>query len=240
MRNVLVVIVTFLLSFSAQAEYDGYHISFTIEDTKGVRSKGYAYVAAAYLNTDSLQNTNYLIKALDQNRQDEWDKKTTLAYYKSRIIYNYFSIPDQQRQYEYFLTGEITFKDSLIRKITIIEMIDWGYLSGISMLKTNDFSWAESEPIKAYSFSSDLCSWQILVHEKDKSIERIINKVELLAKEKEIIEQEIDQQDLQDLNNTEELSHKLEIINQAIEEQVGKAIKQLKGYKVAVVTYCTC
>lgn len=239
MNKILVVILTVLFSFSAKAEYNGYHISFTIEKVNGQKIKGYAYIAAAYLNLDSLQNTKYLKKALDQDRQEDWADRKSLTYYKSRIVYNYTSVFDQQSSHEYYLTEEATLGYKSIKKITVDDMIDWSYLSGMTVLKTSDLTWLDSKPAKSYALSAFLCDYQLFVHENNKKIDTIIGRAQSLMEELALLEHNISEQQSNGSEN-DEIEAQLDEIHEKIDDEISKAIKQLEGYNIVIVSFCTC
>lgn len=239
MKNILVVFFTILFSISARAEYNGYHISFTIENVNGQESKGYVYVASAYLKMDSLQSTEYLKRALDQSDRDEnWENRKALTYYKERIIYHYKPVNDRygsQESYEYHLIGITKMSFNSIKKITIDEMIDWSYTTWLSILqKSSDLSWLKSKPMKSYFFTSFLCEYQVFVHEKNDAIDRLINKLVQIQTEINKIEA------TENYWEEVELRNKLDEAYEKMEEEVNKFIEQLFGFKIVIISFCTC
>lgn len=230
MKKVLIIIVTVFLSLSAKAEYNGYHITFTIETTNDLKLKGYSYVASAYLEMDSLQNTNYLKRALNQNSTGDWDKRESFTYFKRRIVYNYNNyFYDQQKQHEYYLTEKTALPCKSIKNIRIDDMIDWSYLSNMVILNTSDFNWLKSKPVKRYFFGSYLCEYEFFVHENNKKISQLL---------KPLIAQNEKLNQIEKSNNTTE--RELAEAYENADEVINDVIEQLKGYKVVVVVFCTC
>lgn len=223
MKNAFTFLTIILLSTSVRAEYNGYHIKFSIETTNGEINNGYAYVASAYLNIDSLKNTEYLKKALDQSGK-EWDDRDSLVYFNERIKYEYKMVGDSlgEKIPIYALKSRQAILSSEIMPISIEEMIDYTYLIGISSpLSISDTVWIKKEPLSSYSFGGYLCYHQIYIHQNSKKIDRIINL--LKAKQAEINNIEID------YHNGDE-----------IDKEFWEMIKQLYGEKVVIITECTC
>lgn len=247
MKNILILFFTVLFSISAKADYNGYHITFTIENISGQKSKGYVYVT--YLKMDSLQNTEYLKRALDQSIQDEnWENRNTLTYYKERIIYNYIpayipveeQLDNTEQSYEYYLTRKTKMLFSSIKKITIDEMINWSYAIGMSVLKeSSDLSWLKEKPIKSYFFNSYLCEFQIFTHEKNDRIDEHINRLTKIQKEIDKIATDYGNSEHSN-NERDKLMSKLEETYEKMSDEVDKFIEQLEGYKIVIITSCTC
>lgn len=222
MNKILTFIFLLALSLSLRAEYDGYYISFTIEQVNGKKQKGYVYMASAYLDMDSLHNTNYLKRALGGKDGDDQDSMT---YFKHRIDYHYRNTWDSSissKYTTYYLTGQKKMPFRLIKKITIDEMIDHTYLFGISTdLKLADTSWIKTEPVKILSYSGYLCSYQVMVHQQSKRLTEVLKRLD--AKQKQLSSMELDSEN-----------------GDKADEEIGKLISELEGLKVVVITECTC
>ena len=181
MRKILIIILAFLFSPSIKAEYNGYHITIAIEHINGQISKGYVYIAADYLNMDSLHSTSYLKKALDQSWK-EYDKRDSLVYFKARIKYDYTSLLDSSKQLYsiYYLTSKTALSFQSIKRITIENMIDFGYTQSIANeLKLSDTTWMKIAPLRTLTFSGYLISCQIFVHKESSKVNEIIKELEM-------------------------------------------------------------
>ena len=177
MKKILILSTIFFLSTTVRAEYNGYHIRFELETTKGETKFGFVYVASAYLKMDSLKNTNYLKKALDQS-WGEWNKRDSLVYFKERIEYKFRYVGDSlgEENSIYSLANKQAISANEIKSITITEMIEETYLVGVSSpLSISDTIWTNREPLSSYSFSGYLCYHQIYVHISSKKTDRIID-----------------------------------------------------------------
>jgi hypothetical protein len=183
-------------------------------------------VAAAYLDMDSLKNTDYLKLALDKSGK-EWDKRDSLEYFAHRVSYHYRNTFDStgEQHTTYFLTGREKTAFSAIKKITIHEMIDHTYLYGISTnLDLKDTSWIKTRPVKTFSIGGYLCSHQVYVHQNSPKVTAILKRLE--AKRAEIEKMDTDSDDPDKWDKTD--------------EEVWMIIRELEGLKVVVITECTC
>lgn len=229
MKNILIVFFTILSSISARAEiYDSYHISFTIEDINGQKSKGYVHIPTAYFELDSIQSTAYLKRVLSRWWSEEDD---TLTYFKERIIYNYKSsvTGTSQETYTYYLKGKTKIPLSSIKNITIDEVFDWDFVTTILVLKeSSDLSWLKEKPIKSYFFSTFMCEEnQIFVYEENHVIEKLIKK--LIEVNKELDEIETNEKK-PNYNSTE--------YHNELTDKENEIYEKMKGYKIVVVTTC--
>lgn len=227
MKKVLFMLFTILIMSSAKADYNGYHISFTIEKSGGKLSKGFVYVASVYLNQDSLKSTNYLKKALDQSFK-EGGERDSLTYFAHRLKYEYRSVgsPEDSKTSTYTLKDKAVVAFDEIVSIKIDQMIQYGYLVGISSdLKLSDTTWTKKDPVKNVSYSGYLCYHQLLVHVNSDKIEAILKRLE--AKQKEIDELDF---------NTDD-GYK---IGDKIDEELWEIVSELVGEKVVVISECTC
>jgi hypothetical protein len=230
MKRILIIIIAVVYSTSLRAEYNGYHITLSIENAKGQISKGYVYVASAYLNTDSLNNSEYLKKALDQSCKD-WDKRDRLTYFKERIKYEYTTVWDNSwtKNSIYYLTGKTVLSFKSIKNIKIEEMIDFGYTQGIANeLKLSDTTWMKREPLNKVSFGGYLHSYQIFIHENSPKINEIIKQLEIKQKE-------IDNTELQDDNGDTDYRK-----GDKIDEELWEIIKKLNKFKVVIIAESSC
>ncbi len=223
MNKLLGILIFTLITITARAEYNGYHIKFKIETTKGETRIGFVYVPSAYFDKDSIQSTDYLKYALDQSWGDR-DNKDSLFYFKERIKYQYQEVGNTQgEKREIFALNNkqsISYKD--IKLITIIEMQDFTYLIGVSSpLSISDVTWISKKPLQSYAFSGYLCYYQVFVHVNSKKIEGIIKR--LNAKQKSIENMDVDYEN-----------------GDAVDDELWKIIKELYGEKVVVITECTC
>ena len=219
MKKIITILIVIFLSISVRAEYNGYHIKFAIKTTKEKINIGFVYVASAYLNTDSLKNTEYLKKALNKS-----DKKDSLVYFRERIKYEYRNVGDSlgEKIQIYSLNNKQAISLQDIMSISIVEMIDDSYLIGISSpLSISDTTWINKAPLSSYAFGGYLCYHQIFVHKSSKKIENIINKLKTKQKILEGVE----------------INHEN---GDKIDGELWEIIKELYTEKVVIITECTC
>lgn len=230
MRKSLIILIAVLFSTSLRAEYNGYHITILFENVKGQITKGYVYVAAAYLNMDSLSNSEYLKRALDQSSKD-WSKRDSLTYFKNRIKYEYSAVLDSSgaKNSIYYLTGKAVVSFKSIKSLKIEEMIDFSYTQGISNeLKLSDTAWMKKEPMRKLSFGGYLNSYQIFIHENSSKIRAVIKQLEIKQKE-------IDKYNLQYEND--DTDH---IKGDKIDEELWMIIQKLNKQKVVIIVESSC
>ncbi len=224
MRIILLIFFTLYYSTILRAEYNGYLIKFEVETLEGNKFFGYSYLSTSYFNLDSLENTNYLITALDPGRGD-WEGDS-LIYYKERIKYEYRHVGnvDGEKIPIYTLNNRQVILDKEIKNIDILEIINQTYMVGISSpLSISDTTWSNKDPIESYSFGAYLCFHQIYIHERSKNIKNIIARLQ--AKQKEIDEIEFDSE-----------------MGDQLDNEISKMIDELSllDNKIVVITECSC
>lgn len=224
MRFILILLWSIVFSPLLKAEYNGYHLQFEIETVKGNKIIGYSYVYSSFFNSDSINDTNYLVKVLDLS--NDGVDGDSLHYFMDRIKYKYRQVGDSQGEKIpiYTLDNKQVIPDKEIRSIDILESINQTYMIGISSpLSISDTTWTNKEPLKSYSFGAYLCYHQIFIHKNSKEIENIITR--LSAKQKKTGKYEIDQ----------ETGDKLDAeFSRIIEELI------LLDEKIVVITECSC
>ncbi len=223
MRFILALLFTLNL-ISAKAEYNGYHIQFKVETKQGDTQIGYVYVASAYFNTDSINNTNYLIKALDQSGK-EWLKRDSLVYFKERIKYEYRNVGDSlgPKNPIYTLDNRQIISAENIQSISVLDLIDYTYIISISsQLSIADTSWINTPPVQSFMAGGYLCYHQIFVHAPSKKVEAAIKAIKA-------IENATDPEEI-DYHDGDDLDEKIwEIISTICRED-----------KIVVISECTC
>jgi hypothetical protein len=214
MKNTIIAVFILLFSYAVKAEYNGYHFEFTIETTEGQLLKGYVYKASAYLDEDSLSNSDYLIKAFS----DDWNGHTdSIKYFKNRIKYNFYNQNDTG--FIFYLLNEEIIPSSSVKKIKIDEMIDYGYLSGIANeLTLRDTSWMKKRPVKIATAGGYLCDAQIFIHKDSKKIKKLLKEIEAIEAK------------YNDMGGG----------NDKFDDEIQKVIEKFKGEKVVIITTCTC
>jgi hypothetical protein len=225
MRKIISLLVIILLAIIVKAEYSGYHFKFQVVTIHGEVYTGYAYVAGAYIDLDSIRNTNYAKKALDQSWKD-WDERDSLVFYSNRIQYAYTYVWDSvgvDNQNKIFdLTTRKAFAHYEIKSIFILEVIDFSYTTWISnTLSVVDTSWMNKEPVSRFMVDGYLCSHQVFVHKSSKKIEKI--RKLLIRRMEEINGEE------NEYNEGDEL-----------DKEIWNIVCQLFGEKVVIVTSCSC
>jgi hypothetical protein len=230
MRKFVVLLLGILFSTSIKAEYNGFHITISIENEKGKLSKGFVYVASGYLTQDSLNNSDYLKRALNQGWKDS-DKQNRFTYFKERIEYEYTAVWDSSgtKNSIYYLTGKTHISCKAIKKITVEDMIDFGYAQAIANeIHASDTVWMKREPIRKVSFGGYLSFYQIFVHENSPKVNAIIEQLEL--KQKEIGNSELQE----DYGNSDYQR------GDKIDAELWAIIKKLNKQRVIIVATYSC
>lgn len=220
----------FLFYSVVKAEYNGFHITISIENNKGNLSKGFVYIASGYLNMDSLNNSTYLKSALNQ-AWDVSDKKSSFTYYKERIEYHYLAEWDSSgpKQVIYYLTGKTKVSFNSIKKITIEEMIDFGYSRQIANeIHASDTVWMNREPLQKATFGGYLNFYEIFIHENSPKINALLDQLEGMQKEIDTIE-------LQDeYGNTDYQK------GDKIDAELWAIIRKLNKHRVIIIATYSC
>ncbi len=230
--RVLALIFFLSITISVKAEYNGYFIKFTIENVNGQKSIGHVYIAEGYLNKDSLENTNYLKKALDKSEKD-WNKRDSLTYYKSRMIYEYlYPYPGNNpklKYVEYYLTDKTTIPSRAIKNIKILEMIEQSYADGIANeLKLSDTIWMKNKPVEVLTIGGFLNSYIIFIHENSPKISEIKKLIEKKKKEINTLNSQYQNREI-----SSDLMDK-------IDSEVNKIIEKFNDQKVVVIGQYSC
>ena len=238
--KIIFTVLLFLGFQSAFAEYNGWFITFELETTAGERIIGNVYRASAYFKRDSLANQNYVTKRLIQT--DLNHKDSGFTYFQHLITYIYTPYEDSDTARIYTLAGKQTIEESEILRITVLNLVDFGYLMGISNhLNIEDTIWMQKPPLKTYSADGYLCSWQIFVHEQSKNTEQILAELTESMNEYKSKIAEL-QEILQGEENEayREAEVKMVKLEESRDEKTFEFLDKLDGEKVVIISFCSC
>ncbi|HZH69912.1 MAG TPA: hypothetical protein VFD80_05645 [Flavobacteriaceae bacterium] len=232
MKNLVTLYILILFSVPAKAEYESYQITLTIEKKNGQKYEGYVHIPTVYLKIDSIQNPAYLKRAL--NWHNGWENEDYLTYFKERLKYEYKYAPVKTEQlrlisHAYYLTNKTKIPLDSIKSITVDDIFDWNYAANILVLdESPDLTWLKSEPITTYFVSSLMCEEiQIFVHQKNDTIDKLINKFTEVLKEKDDVE-----------TNEKNLNYGDIIYYNELSDELNNFYETMKGYKVVIVSFC--
>ena len=240
MKKLFLILIGILLqTHSLKAEYNGWYIKFKIITQNQEELIGNIYIAQAYFEKDSINNSNYVIErfnTLDHQSED------TLVYYKNLLKYNFQPEEDTSTYTEYGLINQQKIHVKDIKSIEVLNMIYFWYLSGIASTHTiADTIWMKSKPIKVFRTGGTLCDWQIFVHETSENTEKTIIKLEELQRsfstKIEALEADLEYLDGEEYYETEE---KIEKLEREIDKQFQELLTPFKGEKVVIISFCSC
>lgn len=222
MRFIIIFLFSFVFSTILKAEYNGYQIKFEMETVTGNKIIGYVYTSKS-IESDSINNTNYLKNVLDRTWEGDGD---SLHYYKERIKYKYKRVSvNQGKKYSiYGLNNMQVISKHEIKSIEILETINQSFMVGISSpLSISDTTWINKEPLKSYSFGAYLCFHQIYIHVTSQKIENILSKLQ--SKQIEVDETDFGQK-----------------MGDKLDDEFHEIIAELirLDEKVVVLTECSC
>lgn len=208
----LILIFVLLIPFYTKAEYDKWNFKIAIKTFEGKELVGYG-VTVIELNTDSLGNSNYLIKTLTEGQD-------SLLIYRNRIAYNNTSDKAPMHTTEYVLLNRIAISSKSIKSMKISDWDRGSTLCGIdNEITLSDRSWMNKKPIEIVHVFAHSCEYDIFIHEKNSKLDALVQEFKKVAKKYEKSEDPI---------NVDEIrAHQ-------------KLIKKMKGLKVVVISFCTC
>ncbi|HEX6432217.1 MAG TPA: hypothetical protein VF008_31210 [Niastella sp.] len=211
MKKIVYTIALLVSMLSAKAEYEWWLLKFTIEQTDGKKVTGYAYAFPTAFNKDSINNTRYLINAMDHL---DHKNDSAILLCKNRIRYDYKQQGGTDLEYIYTLATIVTIKTKNIRKITILEMLDSDYLSVIrNDITLQDTAWMRTKVVKTVVTGGYLCGYELYFHEYNSELEKLLKELKEKAKKAEANEEDM------------------------IMEPV---LKKIMRFKVIVIASCSC
>lgn len=223
MKSIFLLLTIILLSTTVRADYEGYHFQIELETINGKNEIGFIYLISIDLDSDSLNNTDYINALLKQNWKEENQNKN-LVYFKERVNYEYREVGDSlgEKMLIYSLFDEQTILSKEIKSITFIDLLYIPYSIGITNpISLSDTIWMNKEPLSSYHFSGYNCNYQVFIHKNSETLETIIK--DLKTKQVEINEADIDY-----------------IEGYAIDQQLWQIIEELFKEKVIIIGECTC
>lgn len=239
MNKLIICILFLLLTVHVKAEYNGWFIKFKITTKSQKELVGNVYIAQAYFEKDSINNSNYLIErfnTLDNQSED------SLVYYKNLLSYKYNQDGDTNTYTQYGLLNQEMIAINEIKSIEVINMIDFWYLSGIGSSHTiADTIWMKKAPVESFSFGGYLCGWDIFVHEATKKTDRILLQLKELT-ENHTLKIDSLEKNLKYLNGNDyyQTEEKIESLNDSIDEKASEILKLFDGEKVVILNFCSC
>ena len=212
MKN-LILILVLLIPLYTKAEYNEWNFKIDIKTVEGKELIGYGRTINEALTTDSLENTNYLINNLT-------DERDSLYVYLNRIVYITTFEVGQMQSTEYVLLNRIAIASKSIHRLKISE---WKMGSTLSNIENNitlsDTSWIYHKPVTVEHIYGNSCKYNIFIHKKSKKLDSIIKEFKEVAKKHG---KDKDPINVQEIREYQEL------------------IRKMKGLKVVVISFCTC
>jgi hypothetical protein len=239
MKQFLVTILLLACHFAA-AEYNGWYITFKITTTANQEITGHTYKASAYLDEDSLESSTYLIRHL--NRVGLTPDDPVFRYSKDLLEYTYVPILATETAKAYSLLNERSIPLAEIKRIVIIDMIDFGYLLNIAGNHSLvDTIWMKTPALESAYVDGYLCSYEVYVHEQSENTIAVLREMsEFNAKNKGKIEAwEAEMKDAMGAYY-QELEQKINDFQESLDEKASKIMAKLAGEKVVIISFCSC
>jgi hypothetical protein len=212
MKKIL-LIVGLLISSYTKAEYNEWNFKITIKTVEGKEVIGYGRTIKDAINTDSLENTNYLIKNLTEERDN-------IYIYLNRIVYTNTSDMAPMQSAEYVLLNRVAIASEFIQSLKISEWKMGSTLSNIdNNITLSDTSWIYHKPVTVVHINANSCEYDIFIHKKSKKLDSVIQEFKAVAKKHETDDDPV---------NVEEMREHQQLI------------REMQGLKVVVISFCTC
>jgi len=227
MFKIYVIIIPLLISFITKADGD-YMVEaeFMVSLVNGKHNIGYVETTGGKLIRDSLQNTEFLKRALTVKfRNRESDIIDTLVFYSNRFMYTYLSSSGENRIMDtvsaLFNRTAIAFND--IEKIKFIKLrVINAYF--INAMKLSDTVWCRTKLLQSVNIIGLLCEFELFVHETNPNVSSIIAKLKEKSKQHQ-----------QKFQSTELSYEELYVMD----EKLRALINKLSGEKTVAVQYCS-
>jgi len=211
MKKIIYTLIFLASMLSAKAEYEMWLLKFTIEQTDGKKITGYAFALPDAINKDSIKNTRYLIDAMDQL---DSNNDSAIMFSKNRIRYNYKQPGNNELAHRYTLANDATIKVKNIRKITMLEVLDYDFLSVIKNdITLADTAWMKTKIVKTVSTGGHLCGYELFFHEYNSELEKLLKELKERAKKAEAKEDD---------------------------SLMDAVFKKIMRFKVIVISSCAC
>lgn len=226
----LIILILFLTSLEAIAEYNAYQIKFIIELNDGSEIQAFTAIPSGYINNNEIPVETYLEenpKSLLQNFIVSGEGET--KYFANRIKYT-FDCGGDSKCWIYKVIDPKTLDFNSINCIDVLEIIDQSYISTLSSKHTiEDQEWMNSEPVERHRFGGLLCSSEIFIHKKTSKTDAIIKKLKKYSETLEVKAKQL------------ESSKDEEVLYKKADHEIGEIILEFdKLSKVVVITECTC
>lgn len=210
MIRLLLLILALACTMAARADFESYHLEFSIETYNGKIHKAYNHFVAGSFKADSLHLQDYFTDVMKKLSDDG---KGNFSFYQKRYTYLYADYPEAESKF-YYVADSTALRLSSIKKITLIEKHPAYYDTYLDNIN-NDAAWTKSVPVGHYEVSGFFCSYRIIIHQKSKAVDEALK--ELRALEEKFAEND------EDCDNV-----------------LLAALQKLKGLKVVIVTSCSC
>jgi hypothetical protein len=189
------------------ADNRGYQIHFDIETLTGEHHEGFIEIPNFELDKDSVNNSGYTL----QRFKHISNSNNNLIYYKQRLAYNYYDVSIDEPFY--YLTDESSILFKSIKSIHIKNIFDSDINTGIrNKITLKDTVWMNTEPVDKMTTVNSHCVFRILIHEKNKGLEKLLKKLNAL-----------------DISEGESI----------YDEKHSQLLEKLNGYKIIVIANCT-
>lgn len=185
-RRFYILALFFFFACQVWAEYSEYPYEVQIVKKNGTILHGFN-TAGGYIDEDSMQNTEFLLKVLNR-RNPEW-----MYFFKERLSYRPQDLDSNFGEMEYLYF----FKDSVaVSEIESIQILDWErqlYLNNIVTTHSlSDTVWMKNKPLDYVQLGGYFCDMQIMLYEDSPEIRKIIEELRAIAKVEDETEEYVD------------------------------------------------
>ncbi len=235
------ILFLLLVLFKGRAEYNGYHLKFSIETIEGQIIDGYNYIAAAYFDLDSARNSDYLVKRFSSPMFIH-PPHGSVYFFKNRLRYDYQQGDDLEIYHIYGVLDSSSIPNRRVKSITLISVINQNYLTSIfNKLSIKDTIWMKFKPKEYKRYVGYLCDYTVFIHQKTKVTEEAdIELQALLANYQAKIEELEEEMKFANGQERTDLKKQIDDLSNEIDEQLAEIISKLNGQKVVILGTCTC
>jgi len=173
--NTLLIIITFLIlniKLNAECYYSNYEIKCEVVTNSDKGSIYYVLVSACDINVDSIYDDKHLKNALVKLFGAD-----SLVFHKNRFGYKYcvdtlLVCPEEEKEKRFIYGNGKYLRAKEILEINVKEIIQvpsYDYIHGNVGLA--DSVWLKIQPLKSWSFYTNLCSFKVLMHKENKTVQ---------------------------------------------------------------------
>ncbi len=227
-----------LLGFCAalRAEYNGAFYQFEIEMQDGTIDTGYCYIADAYIETDSLNNSDYF-----KNRiyRSVYYNQDSLSYYQHFFPYQFKLHYSNDVLTEYITIDRVVVQYSKVKSVRFLNAYSSSYISGVgSFHAPEDIVWMKNPPVDSFSIGGHLCGWYIFIHDTTPEITDWKQKVQQKAKALWIQYDQLGEEF--DYSRSDSARKSYSQFEDELDSILSDYVFELTGQKVVIIVECTC